>query len=156
MTLVVTKMDRSINMSRDVIELAKNVKKEADAIEDLSNTLRRARQHSSGKKHGHGASSSVDRIGEGTKEGKQMIKHIKELEEKVIKFETIIEDLNHKLGKKDSKVSRLITQIKELEEAIENIQVRATRRNDNLLAENKTLNDQVMQLTHRLKDASTR
>lgn len=103
MTLVVTKNDRSINMSRDVIDLAKNVKKEADAIHDLSNTLRRA-QHSSGKKHGHGASSSVDRLGEGTKEVRQMVKYLKELEGKIQKFETIIEELNHKINKKDSKV----------------------------------------------------
>lgn len=96
-------MDRSINMSRDVIDLAKNVKREADAINDLSLTMRRD-WHSSGKKYGHGGSSSVDRLGEGTKEAKQMAKYVKELETKVLKFEEIIEDLNHKILKKDSKV----------------------------------------------------
>ena len=108
LTSVVTKMERSINMSRDVIDLAKNVKKEADAIDDLSNTLRRL-QNSSAKKQGHGASSSVDRLGEGAKETKHMIRYIRELEIKVQKFETIIEDLNHKLGKKDNKVYSCLT-----------------------------------------------
>ena len=105
---VVTKMERSINMSRDVIDLAKNVKKEADAIDDLSNTLRRL-QNSSAKKQSHGASSSVDRLGEGAKETKHMIRYIRELEIKVQKFETIIEDLNHKIGKKDNKVYSCLT-----------------------------------------------
>lgn len=95
-------MDTSINMSRDVIDLARNVKKEADAIVELNSTLRRAGQSSS-KKH-HIVSSSVDRAGEGSKEIKQLTKHAKELEAKIIQYEDIIEELNTKIEKKDKKV----------------------------------------------------
>ena len=96
-------MDTSINMSRDVIDLAKNVKKEADAITELNSTMRRANQSSS-KKH-HLASSSVDRAGESTKEVRHLNKHLKELESKVFQYEDIIEELNGKIEKKDKKVT---------------------------------------------------
>lgn len=100
---MVTKMDASINMSRDVIDLAKNVKKEAEAINELNVTLRRAQQNSPNKKH-HGASSSVDRYGDGGRDVKQLSKLVKELEGKIGKYEEIIEDLNNKMDKRDKKV----------------------------------------------------
>jgi uncharacterized coiled-coil protein SlyX len=95
-------MEGRINMSREVIDLAKNVKKEADAINELNLSLRKTQQHSP-KKH-HGASSSVDRFAEGGKDTRQLMKHIKELEGKISKYEEIIEELNNKLEKKDRKV----------------------------------------------------
>lgn len=85
-----------------MIDLAKNVKKEADAIVELNSTLRRANQSSTKKPH-HG-SSSVDRAGENSKEIKHLMKQVKDLETKVIQYEEIIEELNAKIEKKDKKV----------------------------------------------------
>jgi methyl-accepting chemotaxis protein len=102
MTPVVTKMDNSINMSRDVIDLAKNVKKEADAIIELNSTIKRANQNSAKKLPE--ASLSLERAVESSKEIKQLIKQVKELESKVIQYEEIIEELNNKIEKKDRKV----------------------------------------------------
>jgi methyl-accepting chemotaxis protein len=142
-------MDNSINLSRDVIDLARNVKKEADAISELNSTLRRANQSSS--KKNHHISSSVDRAGaiEGPKEVKQLLKQVKELESKIIQYEEIIEELNSKLEKKDKIVA-------ELEENLKIAEQRASRKIDQLLIENKELNGQVLKLGQNLRESNQR
>lgn len=88
-------------MSRDVIDLAKNVKKEADAIHDISSNLR-FKDHSGSKRP---SSSSVGRNSGATKENKGLQKHIHELESKISRYEEIVEELNDKIDKRDRKVN---------------------------------------------------
>lgn len=91
-------------MSRDVIDLARNVKKEADAIQELNSTLRR-QQNSSGKKHA--SSHSVERNDE-SREMKVLRRRIKELEAKVAKYEDEISKFQQKVDVKNKKVTNYL------------------------------------------------
>ena len=94
--------------NRDIFDLAKNVKKEADAIEELNMNLKRSHfQQSSGKKQT--PSHSVDRVDEGSRENKILKKKIKDLEAKVYNYENELATLKQRYETKSRKVSPRIT-----------------------------------------------
>ena len=100
---MVTRNESPVNIDRDVLDLARNVKREADAVQELNLTLRRQQMHSSGKKHV--PSASVDRLtDEGSREVKQLKKKIKELEAKVEQYEEDIMNMSANLQKRVRKV----------------------------------------------------
>ena len=101
---MVMKGEYSINLSRDVVDLARTVKRETEAINELSRSIRRRDgQQSSGKKLGI-PSSSLDRLQESARE-KPLRKRLKEMEARIAQYEEILSDLNAKLEKKDTRVA---------------------------------------------------
>ena len=130
-----------LNMSHDISELAKNVKKETQAITELNNTLSRREQMSPGRRGaGQGVSVSVDKGAE-----KSLTKRIKELEEMLVAAERTVADLQNKLDKKERR-------LKEMNEYILNVEEKGTRKTDNLMQENKELSQKVLLLNQQLKE----
>ncbi len=140
---MVTKSDL-MTLDRDVFDLARNVKKEANAIEELNNTLRR-NQLSATKERA--ISTSVDRVGgEEARELKNLKRKIKELEGKVSKYENDLSSLNDKLADKTRKLD-------EMENYINNTESRYIQKVDNLLNENRDLSNRVINLGMMVKDS---
>ena len=103
---MIMKVDQSLNLSREVVDLARNVKRESDAIVELNRSMnRRERLDSSGKKRGI-PSSSLEResFNDIKQQNKKLIKHVQDLEAKIHKYEETMMDNNKKLNKKDIKV----------------------------------------------------
>jgi predicted nuclease with TOPRIM domain len=106
---VVTKFDATANLSRDVVDLARNVKREADAIVNFNIELKRT---ASGRK----GMSSPEKTPGHKREVKGLTMRIKELEDKLSKMEEVIKDLHYKLESKEKRLKEMGETMKENEE----------------------------------------
>jgi chromosome segregation ATPase len=126
---VVTKFDATANLSRDVVDLARNVKREADAIVNFNIELKRT---TSGRK----PMSSPEKTPGHKRELKQLTSRIKEQEDKIHKLEEVINDLTYKLENKDKKIREVTEAMKESEE-------RSQRKLMTLMDDNKQVASQL-------------
>lgn len=126
---MVTKFDATANLSRDVVDLARNVKREADAIVNFNIELKRT---ASGRK----PMSSPEKTPGHKRELKQLTSRIKEQEDKIHKLEEVIDDLTYKLENKDKRIREVTESMKESEE-------RSQRKLMTLMEDNKQVASQL-------------